>query len=104
MKLRYLTLVMILIAMFFTVSCSSPRNLVLTCEERHIEIYVDGQYLGRDLVYYTVPKGQKYVEVSCRNNGVEIYSKKVYTDDLKKGNMFELQIPKHLKYSNNRHY
>ena len=55
------------------------------------------------MVYYTVPKGQKYVEVSFRDNGVEVYSKKVFTDDLKNGNLVELQIPKYLKYSNNRH-
>lgn len=91
------------IAILLSGSCASPRNLVLTCQERQIEIYADGQYLGSDMVYYTVPKGQKYVEVSCRDNGVEVYSKKVFTDDLKNGNLVELQIPKYLKYSNNRH-
>lgn len=91
-------------AFFYATSCSSPKSLVLTCQERHIEIYVDDQYLGRDLVYYTVPKGQKYVEVSCRDNGAEIYHKKVYVEDLSNGNLIELQIPKNLKYSNNRHY
>lgn len=91
-------------ALFLVASCSSPRNILLTCQERHIEIYVDGQYLGRDMVNYTVPKGQKYVEVSCRDNGTEVYHKKIYTDDLKNKNLVELQIPKNLKYSNNRHY
>lgn len=92
------------IVSFFIELCSSPRDLVLACQERHIEIYVDGQYLGRDIVKYTVPKGQKYVEVSCRNNSIEVYYKKVYTDDLKNGNLVELQIPQNLKYSTNRHY
>ncbi len=56
------------------------------------------------MVSYTVPKGQKYVEVSCRDNGTEVYHKKIYTDDLKNKNLVELQMPKNLKYSNNRHY
>ena len=34
-------------------SCSSPKTFALSCQERQIEIYVDNQYLGRDLVYYT---------------------------------------------------
>lgn len=93
-----------LVAFFSVTSCSYSRNLVITCQERYIEIYVNGQYLGRDMVYYTVPKGQNYVEISCRDNGNEVYLKKIYTDDLNKENMIELQIPKNLRYSNNRQY
>ena len=93
-----------MILLCFTASCCAPRDLVLTCQERHIEIYVDNQYLGRDMVKYTFHKGQKYVEVSCRDNGMEVYHKKIYVEDLKNGNLVELQIPKNLKYSNNRHY
>lgn len=92
------------LAFCFVMSCSSPRNIVLTCQERHVEIYVDGQYLGRDMVRYTIPKGQKSAEISCRVNGIEVYHKKVYTEDFKHGNLIELQIPKNLKYSNNRRY
>jgi len=94
----------IIVSAFLVTSCSAPRNLVLSCQESHIEIYVDGQFIGRELVNYTVPKGQMYVVVSCHDNGIEVYSKKVYTDDLKRGNLIELQIPKNLKYSNNRPY
>lgn len=54
-------------------SCSSTKTIGLTCQERQIEIYVDDEYLGRDLVYYTVPKGREYIEVSCRENGMEVY-------------------------------
>lgn len=56
------------------------------------------------MVYYTVPKGQKLLEVSCRDNGEEVYSKKLYAEDLKDGNLVDIQILKRLKYSNNRHY
>lgn len=94
----------IVFAFIAVVSCSSQKTIVFTCPERYIEIYVDGQYLGRDMVYYTVPKGQKLLEVSCRDNGEEVYSKKVYAEDLKDGNLVDIQIPKRLKYSNNRHY
>lgn len=79
-------------------SCSSPKTLALSCQERQIEIYVDDEYLGRDLVYYTIPKGQEYIEVSCREKGVEIYHRRIYVK-YQKGNLIELQIPKHYKYS-----
>lgn len=79
-------------------SCSSTKTIGLTCQERQIEIYVDDEYLGRDLVYYTVPKGRDYIEVSCRENGVEVYHRRINVRD-RKGTLIELQIPKNYKYS-----
>ena len=80
-------------------SCSSTKTIGLSCQERQIEIFVDNEYLGRDLVYYTVPKGREYIEVSCRDNGMEVYHRRINVKD-RKGNLIELQIPKNYKYSN----
>lgn len=82
----------------FLTSCSTPQTFVFSCQERQIEIYVDDQYLGRDLVYYTPAKGQEYIEVSCKENGVEVYHKRINTKN-KNGNLIELQIPKNYRYS-----
>ena len=79
-------------------SCSTTKTIGLTCQERQIEIYVDDEYLGRDLVYYTVPKGREYIEVSCRENGMEVYHRRINVKD-RKGTLIELQIPKNYKYS-----
>lgn len=79
-------------------SCSSSKTIGLTCQERQIEIYVDDEYLGRDLVYYTVPKGRNYIEVSCREGGMEVYHRRINVKD-RKGTLIELQIPKNYKYS-----
>lgn len=57
------------------------KTIGLTCQERQIEIYVDEEYLGRDLVYYTVPKGREYIEVSCRDNGMEVYHRRINVKD-----------------------
>lgn len=81
------------------ISCSSTKTIALSCQERQIEIYVDDEYLGRDLVYYTVPKGHEYIEISCRDNGIEIYHRRIYVKS-RNGNLIELQIPKNYKYSN----
>lgn len=80
-------------------SCGSSKTIGLTCAERQIEIYVDDEYLGRDLVYYTIPKGWKRIEVSCRENGIEVYHRRINVED-KNGQLIELQIPKNYKYSN----
>lgn len=70
----------------------------MICQERQVEIYVDDEYLGRDIVYYTVPKGREYIVVSCRDNGMEVYRRRInvkYSNDA----VIELQIPKNYKYS-----
>lgn len=74
------------------------KTIGLACKERQIEIYVDDEYLGRDLVYYTVPKGRSHIEVSCRENGVEVYQRRISVEG-KNGQLIELQIPKNYKYS-----
>lgn len=68
------------------------------CDEQQIEIYIDDEYVGRGLVNYTVPKGQDYVNVSCRDNGIEVYSRSLYIKD-KKNQLIELTIPKDYRYS-----
>ena len=79
--------------------CSTAsKTIALTCQERQIEIYVDDEYLGRDLVYYTVPKGHDYIYVSCRENGMEVYQRRINVKN-RKGTLIELQIPKNYKYS-----
>lgn len=83
---------------FIVYSCSSSKTFGILCQERQIEIYVDDEYLGRDLVYYTVSKEREYIDISCRENGAEIYHRRVYVKD-RKETLIELQIPKNYKYS-----
>lgn len=79
-------------------SCTSTKTIALSCQERQIEIYVDDEYLGRDLVYYTVPKGREYIEVSCRDKGLEIYHRRINVKNQNR-NLIELQIPKNYRFS-----
>lgn len=93
-KFLYLTL-----ALSILTSCAaSTKTLTFSCQERQIEIYVDDEFLGRDLVHYTVPKGREYVEVSCREGGVEIYHRRINVKN-RNGTLIELQMPKNYKYS-----
>lgn len=79
-------------------SCASSIPVSLSCDEQHIEIYVDDQFIGRGLVQYIVPKGTDYIKVSCREGGIEIYSRQFYVRG-KKNQLFELIIPKDYRYS-----
>lgn len=93
----------VIFLVFGVESCSSSSRLIgLSCQERQIEIYVDNQYCGRDLIYYSAPRSQKYIEVSCRENGVEVYSRRINIEN-KDHKLIELQIPKIYKYSSNQY-
>lgn len=91
------SILFLLSILFCSSSCNSVQTIGFNCKERQIEIYVDDEYLGRDLVYYTIPKGCKYIEVSCRDNGIEVYHRRINVEN-KKGQLIELQIPKNYKY------
>ena len=49
------------IGLFITItifiSCATSIPISLLCNEQHIEIYVDEEYVGRGQVNYIVPKG-----------------------------------------------
>lgn len=87
------------VACLFLFSCSSVKTLNFVCQERQIEIYVDDEYLGRDMVQYSVPDGRETIEVSCRENGIEVYHRRINVKNLR-GNLIELHIPKNYRYSN----
>jgi hypothetical protein len=96
---RVIVIVAIAINSLIVTSCSTATKTIgFSCQERQVEIYVDDEYLGRDLVYYTIPKSCEYIEVSCRENGIEVYHKRVYTKG-RHATLIELQIPKNYRYS-----
>lgn len=96
--MKILKLIGLLITSMSFISCATSIPINLLCNEQHIEIYVDEEYVGRGLVNYVVPKGTDYIEVSCRENGIEIYNRTYYVRG-KKNRLFELAIPKDYRYS-----
>lgn len=79
-------------------SCATSTPISLLCNEQHIEIYINEEYVGRGQISYIVPKGTEYINVSCRENGIEIYNRNYYVKG-KKNQLFELNIPKDYRYS-----
>lgn len=85
-------------SVFLLISCSSSKVLGFYCEEQQVDIYVNDEYVGRGLVNYQVPKSMESVKVSCWQDGDEIYTRTFYVKG-KKGQLFELNIPKDYRYS-----
>ena len=63
------------ISMIFT-SCAT-RRVVIYCEPQKADIYVDEQLMGQGIVYYNIPRGQKYITISCGEDGV-IYTSRIF--------------------------
>lgn len=87
-----------LLAVIFMTSCASSFPIHLLCAERHVEIYVNDEYVGREQATYIVPKGTEYITVSCRVDGMEVYSRNLYVKG-SKNELLELTIPKNYNYS-----
>lgn len=96
MKAKFILTAMTITALLN--ACATATPIRLLCNEQHVEIYVDDEYIGRGMVDYVVPKGQEYIQVSCREEGQEIYSRRLYIKS-RKGDLIELQIPKDYRYS-----
>lgn len=96
--MRILKLIRLFLLGIFLNSCVTSTPISLLCNEQHIEIYINEEYVGRGLINYVVPKGNNYINVSCRENGIEIYNRNYYVKG-KKNQLFELNIPKDYHYS-----
>lgn len=82
-------------------SCApATKTFTFACQERQVEIYVEGEYMGRNLVQVTIPRKQQYINIYCQDNGEIVLQKQFEVKD-SPGHLIELQIPKNYKYSTN---
>ena len=52
-------------------SCA-PKQVIIYCEPQQANIYVDDQLVGQGIVHYYIPRKQKYITVSCGEEGIFI--------------------------------
>lgn len=83
-------------------SCVTSSFVNISCNEQDVELYINDEYVGRGLVNFTAPKGVEEINISCRQNGEEIYSRNLYIKG-KKGELIELTIPRDYRYSGNQY-
>lgn len=79
-------------------ACSTTQQVNFICDQLDVEIYVNDEYAGRNIVSYTLPRGTTHVTVSCRRDGEEVYSRRFYIKG-KKEVTYTLTVPNNYRYS-----
>lgn len=59
-------------------ACAGPKQLAIYTQPSHAAIYVDDVFVGNGAVEYTLPQGQKYVEIACSVDGVEFARRRFF--------------------------
>lgn len=95
MKCRFLAGLAVL---FLTTGCSISQQVNFICDQTDVEIYINEEYAGRNLVSCTLPRGTTYVTVSCHRDGEEVYSQRYYVKG-KKSITYTLSVPNDYRYS-----
>lgn len=84
-------------------SCKSYFPVTFLTNKTDIEIYVDDEYIGKNMVTYRVPNGVQEVTVRCVDGGRDVLIRKVYVKGMK-NKLIEICIPEDYKYSNGQIY
>lgn len=92
-------LLVLSVVLIFT-SCASSRQVSIFCEPQHAAIYVDGQYQGKGVVVkYQIPPKQKYIVVSCSEDGVSFVERRFYTKSIP--SVLNIYLDEYKTYSSN---
>lgn len=98
MKVKFNLLSTLLLLALMCTSCSTTTTFSFLCQDHDILIYVNGTYIGKELVTYTAPKGANYVDVECRKDGITILRKSIYIKG-HNGQLLDLKLPNYNSYS-----
>ena len=82
-------------------ACASATSVSFLCENEDLQIFVNNEYVGTDLVRYTAPKGVTTAEVECKKNGITIYSKNYYIKGQNNA-LFDIIVPEYKSYSSDK--
>lgn len=77
-------------------SCVSSKVTILS-EPSTAAIYVDDIYQGNGIVQYEIPKGQKYIEISCSEDGVNFARRRFFVRSMDRTISF--RISEYMQYS-----
>ena len=61
----------------------SPQRITVYCEPHQAAIYIDGQYQGNGIINYSIPRKQKYIIVSCTDDGISFVNRRFFTKGIK---------------------
>lgn len=94
MKFLFTVLCVFLFTVF--VSCGSARHMSILCNQPDFEIYIDGNYIGKGLVSYTIPPGINTIEIICKQNGKDM-AKRIAT--VKNNALYEIYVSDDYMYT-----
>ncbi len=94
MKFLFTVLCVFLFTVF--VSCGSARHMSILCNQPDFEIYIDGNYIGKGLVSYTIPRGINTIEIICKQNGKDM-AKRIAT--VKNNALYEIYVSDDYMYT-----
>ena len=80
-------------------SCA-PKQVIIYCEPQQANIYVDDQLVGQGIVHYHIPRKQKYITVSCGEEGIIHTSRRFYTKSI--GKEINIYLEEYKKYSSDQ--
>lgn len=95
---RALIIISLLLSIL-TISCSTTNRLSFACNEPSVDIYINGEYIGRELVSYVIPEGNKSIEVVCTDNGQEVYRRTFYANGHKNNELIDITIQKDYRFA-----
>ena len=99
--MKFYKVIQSIVLLFFAItsSCSTPHCIILNCEDPTIDIFVDEEYIGRGNVRYVFPKGKNTIEITCSENGQELYRRTIYKDACSTNEILDIVPQRNLNYS-----
>jgi len=82
-------------------SCASTTSVSFLCDQEDLQVYVNDEYVGTGLVYYTAPKGVTTAEVECKKDGITVFTRNFYIKGHNR-ELFDIHIPQYNSYSSNK--
>lgn len=95
---KIINVLFILLVILVFNACTSTKRLSFSCNDPTIDIYIDGEFAGRNLVNYVFPNGKRDVDVTCIDNGSEVYHRVFYRDGHINNELIDLPIQKDFHY------
>lgn len=90
-------LIFVLSCLFF-VSCGTSSKVVFFQSDRQdIQLFVNEKLIGYGQGSYTTEPGEHYLHLSCREDGIEVFTKE-YNLRATSATYFEVSIPQKLYY------
>lgn len=87
------------LCMLFMCQCQSTTSISLLCNDPNIDIYVDDEYVGKNLVRYTPPTQLRSLRVEFKRNGESVLKRTIYIERKSKNKLYDLNVSENMKYS-----